>query len=51
MSPIELLLIGVALGAIPSSDLARIAVAVLAKRAGLKPQDIRKYNAATSDDE
>jgi hypothetical protein len=49
MTDIELLLLGVALGAIPTSDLARLAVAFLAKRAGLKPADIRKYNAATED--
>jgi hypothetical protein len=49
MTPIEWLLLGVALGAIPTSDLAAIAVATLAQKAGLKPSDIRKYNAATSD--
>jgi len=49
MTPVEWLLVGVALGAIPSSDLARLAVALLAKRAGVKPREIRKYNAATSD--
>jgi hypothetical protein len=49
MTPVEWLLVGVALGAIPSSDLARLAVALLAKRAGVEPAEIRKYNAATSD--
>ena len=50
MTDLELLLLGVALGAIPTSDLARLTVALLAKRAGLKPADIRKYNAATNED-
>ena len=49
MRPLEWVLLGVALGAIPTSDLASIAVAYLSKKAGLKPSDIRKFNAATSD--
>lgn len=49
MTPLEWVLVGVALGAIPTSDLAAIAVAYLSKRAGLKPSDIRKFNAATND--
>jgi|APHM01.1.fsa_nt_gi hypothetical protein len=40
----EDLLIGVALGAIPSSELARLVVALLAKKFGLKPSEIRKFN-------
>ena len=49
MTDLELLLLGVPLGAIPSSDLARLTVAALAKRLGVKPGEIRKYNAATDD--
>lgn len=49
MTDLELLLLGVALGAIPTSDLARLAVAALAKSAGVKPAEIRQYNAATDD--
>ncbi|RKS83298.1 hypothetical protein BDK61_2641 [Haloarcula quadrata] len=49
MNDIQLLLLGVALGAIPSSELGRIAVATLAKRLGLKPREIRRFNAATED--
>jgi len=49
MSELELLLLGVALGAIPTSDLARLAVAGVAKWIGVKPGEIRKYNAATDD--
>ncbi|MFA1612039.1 hypothetical protein [Halobellus rubicundus] len=49
MTPLEWVLVGVVLTAVPSTDLAAIAVAWLAKKAGLKPSDIRKYNAATSD--
>lgn len=50
MTELELIIIGVLLGAIPTSDLGRLAVAALAKRVGLEPADIRKYNAATSDE-
>jgi len=50
MSDLELLLLGVGLGAIPASDLARLAVAALGKRLGVKPAEIQKYNAATDDD-
>ncbi|MUV50963.1 MULTISPECIES: hypothetical protein [Haloarcula] len=49
MNDIQLLLLGVALGAIPSSELGRIAVATLAKRLGLEPREIRRFNAATDD--
>jgi hypothetical protein len=46
----DLLLIGVALGAIPSATLGRIMTAYLAKRAGLKPSEIQEYqNAADGD--
>ena len=50
MTDLELLLLGVALGAIPTSDLARLAVAAIGKQVGVKPREIRKYNAATGDD-
>ena len=50
MSDLELILFGVVLGAVPSSDLARLAVAALGKRLGVEPVEIRKYNAATDDD-
>jgi len=49
MSDLQWLLLGVGLGAIPSSDLARLVVAVLAKRMGVSPGEIRKFNAATED--
>lgn len=49
MTDLELLLLGVALGAIPSSDLGRLMVAALAKRLGVSPKDIRRINAATDD--
>jgi len=50
MNEIQLILIGVALGAIPTSDLARLTVAALGKRIGVDPKEIRRYNAATNDD-
>ena len=49
MSDLELLLLGVALGAIPSSELARLVVAALGKRLGVAPEEIRQYNDATDD--
>jgi len=49
MSDLDLLLLGVALGAIPSSELARLVVAALGKRLGVAPEEIRQYNAATDD--
>jgi len=51
MNEIELLLLGVALGAIPSSELARLVVAALGKQLGVKPGEIQKYNDATDTDE
>jgi len=49
MTDLELLLLGVGLGAIPSSELARLVVAALGKRLGVEPKEIRQYNAATDD--
>jgi len=49
MTDIELLLLGVALGAVPTSDLARLTVAALGKRLGVSPKEIRRFNAATED--
>lgn len=49
MTDLELLLLGVALGAIPTSDLARLTVAVLAKRFGVSPKEIKRFNEATDD--
>ena len=50
MTDLEFLLLGVALGAIPSSELARLVVAALGKRLGVAPEEIRQYNAATNDE-
>lgn len=50
MNELELILLGVALGATPSASLGRIMAAYLAKRAGLKPQEIREYSDATDGD-
>lgn len=43
------LLIGVALGAIPTSQLSQLLLAVLGKKLGVKPGEIRKYDDATND--
>ena len=50
MNEVEMLLLGVALGAIPSSELARLTVAAIGKRLGVEPREIRQYNAAANDD-
>lgn len=44
-----ILILGVALGAIPSSELGKLMVAWLAKKLGVKPSDIRQYEQATED--
>lgn len=51
MTDLELVLLGVALGAIPTASLGRLALAWLAKRAGLEPQEIREYSNTTEEDE
>jgi len=50
MTDIHLLLLGVALGAIPSGELARILTAAVGKAAGVEPGEIRQYNEATDGD-
>lgn len=44
----QLLLLGVALGAIPTSELSNILVAFLGKKLGVKPGEITSYNKAAS---
>jgi len=51
MTDIELILLGVALGAVPTSNLARLVVAALGKRLGVAPREIENYNAATDNDD
>ena len=46
-SNLELILLGVALGAIPSAMLGRIMAAWLGKRAGVKPSEIAAYSEAS----
>jgi hypothetical protein len=46
MTDWQLLLLGVALGAVPSARLGRIFAAALAKRLGLKPREIAQYDEA-----
>jgi len=48
--PTYYLLLGVALGAIPSSQLAQLLLAWLGKRLGLSPKDIQKFDSATEDE-
>jgi len=47
--PIYWLLLGVALGAIPSAQLGRIMIVVLGKRLGVKPKEIESYQDATEE--
>jgi hypothetical protein len=51
MNDVQLILVGVVLGAVPSSELGRLAVAALSKRLGLKPREIKQYNDAAEDAE
>jgi hypothetical protein len=51
MTDWQLILFGVALGAVPSAQLGRIASAWLAKRAGLAPAEIAQYSEATDGDD
>jgi hypothetical protein len=51
MNEIHMLLLGVALGAIPSGELARILTAAVGKWAGVDPREIRQYNEATDGDD
>ena len=50
MTDWQLILFGVALGAVPSAQLGRIGAAWLAKRAGLKPREIAQYSEAADGD-
>lgn len=50
MTEWQLLLLGVALGAIPTARLGRVATAALAKRLGLKPREIAQYDDAADGD-
>jgi len=50
MQDVHLLLLGVALGAIPSAMLGRIMAAWFGKRAGVKPQEISAYAEASDGD-
>lgn len=51
MGPEAWLLIGVALGAIPSSQLGHLMVAYLGKRMGVKPRELGKYAEAADGDD
>lgn len=50
MSDIHLLLLGYALGAVPSAEFARIVITAVGKRAGVKPREIERYSDATDAD-
>jgi hypothetical protein len=49
MNDIHLLLLGFALGTIPSADLARLFVAALGGWLGVKPREVRQYSDAASE--
>lgn len=50
MNNLEWLLIGVFLGAVPSAEVGRVALVAAAKKVGVRPKEIERYNAATEDD-
>ncbi len=47
MEPLEWILLGVALTAIPAVQLSRVLVAFLASKAGVSAREIEKYQDAT----
>jgi hypothetical protein len=51
MNDIHLLLLGFALGTVPSVRLARLFVAALAKRMGVRPKEVEQYADATTNDD
>jgi len=50
MNDMEILLMGFALGSVPTSEFGRLAVAALGKRLGVKPREIEKYNDDSNND-
>jgi len=50
MNDMEILLMGFALGSVPTSEFGRLAVAALGKRLGVKPKEIEKYNDENSNE-
>lgn len=48
---VETLLLGVALGAIPSATLGQLMVVWLGQRLGVKPSEITEYREATDESE
>lgn len=52
MNDVELILLGVALGTVPSASVAQLMVAYIAKKMGVSPNELRSYtNAADTSDE
>lgn len=51
MNDIQILLIGIAIGSVRIQDLNNIVIAAIAKRAGVKPSEVRQYDAATDGDD
>lgn len=47
MNELELLLIGVALGAVPTAQLGQLMLAGLGKWAGISPREINQFQQAT----
>lgn len=50
MQELEILLIGFALGSIPTAELAKLMLAFLGKRLGISPEQITQYQSATTED-
>lgn len=51
MNDIQLLILGVALGAIPTAQLGQLLLAALGKRLGISPREIQEYEKATEDED
>ncbi len=49
MNQLEMLLIGFALGSVPTAELAKLMLVFIGKRLGVKPQEITSYQDATNE--
>ncbi len=50
MNDMQILLMGFALGSVPTSEFGRISVAFIGKRLGVEPKDVEEYDEATDDE-
>ena len=51
LDPVHLLLVGYALGAVPSAEIGSVIIAGLAKRFGVSPKEVKAYDESVSGSE